>query len=245
MKKFLTFLISLFFIFPLSAAGFKLNFGLTNGFSECTGGKQVQKNVNFWDDFSEFGHYLDYGGFVTADIIFLKDSDIEIGFEYQRTSLNFLSLDGIKYSNGITNISFSQLKIPVLYKFSLPLSKTKAIINSLDFSAGMNFSFILGEQAYKDELTTDVGNFIHNSFNIGLSAKINYSQKLGQGYFFAGIGCDYNLLPYTYQTSINEVNTGRTFSVSPFIGYTFVIKENDYQARITEQSKRITDMDVQ
>ena len=41
-----------------------------------------------------------------------------------------------------------------------------------------------------------------------------------------------------------KINKKLSFSVSPFIGYTFILKEDKGLAKITEKNKRIKDIDV-
>lgn len=238
------FLPFIFLFSPLYAIGYNVNFALDAGVTECLGGKQIEQNLNVWDDFANVGKYINYGGLLSADILFLKTQDIEVGLELKRVKLNYLPKEGNVYSNGATSIEYSLLKIPVLYKISIPLSKTSNLVNSIDIGAGFNASFIIGDEIYKDEVSKDVGKFIYEPYNFGLALKITYNQKIGPGFAFAGLYGDFNFLPYKYSTQNNIIELGRTLSVSPIIGYTFKIKEDLFQSKVTEKNKRIKDIDV-
>lgn len=238
-------LLLILLISPLYAIGYNVNFSFDAGLAECLGGNQVEKNLNAWNDFSNTGKYVNYGGMVSADILFLKNKDVEVGFEFKRVNLNYLAKDGNIYSNGATTIGYSLFKIPVLYKVSIPLSKTNDLVNSVDIAAGVNASFIMGDESYKDEISADVGKFLYKPYNFGLTLKVTYTQKIGPGVAFVGLYGDFNLLPYNYATQNNVVDIGNVMTISPIIGYTFKIKEDTYQSKIKEKSKRIKDIDVQ
>ena len=241
----LRFILPLIFLFsPLYAIGYNVNFALDAGITECLGGNQIEQNLNVWDDVSNIGKYINYGGLLSADILFLKTQDIEVGLELKRVKLNYLTKEGNIYSNEATSVEFSVLKIPVLYKLSFPLSKTNNLVNSVDIGVGLCFSFIFGDQVYKDEITKDAGNFLYEPYNFGISFKATYTQKIGPGFAFIGLYGDFNFLPYKYATQNNITDIGRTLSISPTIGYTFKIKEDIYQSKITEKNKRIKDIDV-
>ena len=242
-RRFLLLLILLFS--PLYAIGYNVNFALDAGLAECLGGKQIEKNLNVWNAFSKAGKFVNYGGIISADILFLDNKDIEVGFELKRVNLNYLSKEGNIYSNGATSIGYSLFRIPILYKVSIPLSKTNDLINSVDIAAGFNASFIIGDETYKDEISADVGKFLYKPYNFGLTLKATYTQKIGPGVAFIGLYGDFNFLPYNYATQNNVVDIGNVMTISPIIGYTFKIKEDTYQSKIKEKSKRIKDIDVQ
>ena len=63
-------------------------------------------------------------------------------------------------------------------------------------------------------------------FNVGISARAAFSQKIGPGKAYAGLKTDINLLSQTYTISGRKVNYGRVIFVAPVIGYTFILKED-------------------
>lgn len=244
MKRALILIYLIINISHIYAIGININYCFNMGFTECLFGKQIKRNVNVWDDKENFNEYINYGNFVSTDIVFNKNLTLEIGAEYKNISLHFYTTNEKMYSNGNTNLQFSILKIPILYKISIPLSKSSKINNFLDFAAGINTSFIISKIIYKDELTKDIGNFISNPVNFGFTLKITYSHKIGPGFLFAGILGDINFNSSKYYVNSYDIDMGKITTISPILGYSIVIKETQYKLKTQEKRKRITDFEV-
>jgi hypothetical protein len=127
----------------------------------------------------------------------------------------------------------------------VPLKNTTSVINSINVAFGPVLSFIAPNQSYKDDLTTNISNYISPSTNIGLELDLTYTHVLGPGKILVGIKTDYNLVQASYKISGKEVGIGSTFSFAPMIGYTFIIKEDKIQTKVTEKNKRIKDIAVE
>ena len=144
----------------------------------------------------------------------------------------------------VINLEYPVLQIPLMAKYSFAINKTTEVIDSLDISGGINLTYISGDQTYKDSLTTDIGKFISPFVNVGVMARAAFSHRIGPGKAFAGLQADFDCIPQGYIIAGRDVNFGNVLSVSPFIGYTFILKEDKGLAKITEKNKRIKDIDV-
>jgi len=246
MKRISILITSLFlFLMPLSAVGYNVNFAVLPGISECCFGQQVETNKNFWDGSSKPVEYFSFGGRISCDVIFTQNMILETGLEYKNTNLNFVTKDVQTYANGEVNLNYSVFQLPILFKYSVPIKKTTSVINSVNVAFGPTLSFIAPNQAYKDDLTTGIQNFISPSTNIGLELDLTYTHVLGPGKILVGLKTDYNLVQASYKISGKEVGIGSTFSFAPMIGYTFIIKEDKIQTKVTEKNKRIKDIAVE
>ena len=132
-----------------------------------------------------------------------------------------------------------------MVKYSFILKKTTSVISCLDLAGGVNISYIIGKQYYIDSVTTYMGNFISPVFNVGASVKAVFSHKIGPGKAFAGLRADMNFIPQNYTISSRKMNIGNILSISPVLGYTFIIKEDKNLSKITEKNKRIKDISVE
>ena len=227
------------------ALGYNVNFGLGAGITECVGGKSVQKNVNLWDDEGgDFLKYLSYGGSITADIVVTDRFSVEAGLAYKMHNLNYITSDDRLYGNGFCQVNYSKIQLPILAKFRYPLTKSSEVLTSIDFGIGVNISHNLPNQVYSDSETNDYGQFLAPTINVGAILQAVYTYKIGPGRAFAGIQADINFIPQEYTMNSRKVNIGNGFSISPVIGYTFVIKEDKDIAKISEINTRIKDMDV-
>lgn len=229
---------------PLFALGYNVNFALSTGISECIGSDQIKKNINFWDDFGNFQNHMNNEGLVTADIVLKQNIAVETGVSYRTFNLVYNSDANGLYGNGNIKLNFSTIEIPVMAKFTIPISKTTDVINGINIGVGLNVSWIIGNQSYQDDLTSYVGNFVTPPFDFGLSMKVTYSHKIGPGNAFAGIKASYSFLSQGYMLGERNVNYGNIISVAPVIGYSFVIKEDKGISKVTEKNKRIKDIDV-
>lgn len=238
------FIISFFSLYSVFSLGYNVNFELDAGIAECITGDQVKENKNFWEDFENVTDYINAGGMLSVDVVFKQNLSAMVGLEVKNNNLNYLTNDGNEYGNGIVKLNYQTIQLPVMIKYSFPLKKTTDVISSIDVAGGVNVSYILGRQSYKDNITNYVGNFIINPFNVGISARAAFSHKIGPGKAYAGLKTDINLLPQTYTISGRKVNYGRVIFVAPVIGYTFILKEDKGLAKITEKNKRIKDIDV-
>lgn len=242
MKK--LFILVLFFMnFPLFSIGFNANFELGAGIAENIGSNQIEKNINIWENFNEFGKYLNLSCSASADVVFTQNMVVEAGVKYKNINLNYITEK--KYANDNVNINFSVIQMPILFKYSIPIIKTVDIISSINIAGGINLSVIAGKQTYTDSLTKDIGNFVSPIFDFGAIVKVTYSHKIGPGKFFCGISADINFIQQKYKISSYDVNIGNVLTVAPVIGYTFILKEDKGVAKITEKNKRIKDIDVE
>lgn len=234
----------LFFISPCAAIGFNINFGLGSGMAECLGGSNVQENVNFWKDGKNFIDYTNPQAYITADIVFTELFTLETGVSFRTINLHYTTKENNLYGNGLCHVNYSAIQLPVLAKFVIPIKKTTELVNSINLSTGLNVSFNLEKQVYTDLLTNYYGKFLSPRVNVGASLQAVYSHKIGPGRAFAGIQTDINFIPMHYLLDTRQVNIGNVFSVSPVIGYSFIIIEDKHQSKITEKNKRIRDIDV-
>ena len=228
----------------LFAFGYNVNFELDAGLSNCLLGKQIQENKFVWDDFGNIPDYITAGGAITADLVLTQEFSVVGGIRFKNVQLNYLTSDGVEYGNGVIHLQYPVLQIPLMAKYSFAIHKTTEIIDSLDISAGVNISCILGDQTYKDSLTTDNRKFISPFVNVGVIARAAFAHRIGPGKAFAGLQADFDCIPQGYAIDGRAVNFGNVLSVSPFIGYTFILKEDKGLAKITEKNKRIKDIDV-
>lgn len=236
--------LSLIFILPIFAIGIDMNFRANVGIAECFFGNQIEKNVNFWEDSENFGKFINHGAAITTNIIFTQDSFVETGLIYANNKLNFCCTDNVSYSNGIVRLSYQEFKIPLIYDYSFTIKKTTEVISSLVVGVGINVSYKFGNELYKDDITTFAGSFISPKFNVEAVIQSYYSHKIGPGKAFVGLSLDLELLQNEYYMEGKKVNVGNGFSVTPMIGYTFIIKEDKGLSKITEKNKRIKDLDV-
>lgn len=243
MKKHI-FLIMILITTPLFSLGYNVNFELDAGITEALFSGQVQENKNFWNDIGKTGYYLNYGGAVIADVIFSENLSVQSGFQYKSLQVNYIISEDRVLGNGLTSLRYQIIQIPVLAKYKIVLKKSTEIIDSLDIAGGLNISCIIGNSSYKDEITTYVGNFISPFIDIGFTAKVTFSHKIGPGNAFIGLKGDINFIPQGYTISGRKMSFGNIATVAPVIGYTFVIKEDKRIAKITEKNKRIKDIDV-
>ena len=228
----------------LFAFGYNVNFELDAGLSNCLLGKQIQENKFVWDDFGNIPDYITAGGAITADLVLTQEFSVVGGIRFKNVQLNYLTSDGVEFGNGVIHLQYLVLQIPLMAKYSFAIHKTTEVIDSLDISAGVNISFILGDQTYKDSLTTDNRKFISPFVNVGVIARAAFAHRIGPGKAFAGLQADFDCIPQGYAIDGRAVNFGNVLSVSPFIGYTFILKEDKGLAKITEKNKRIKDIDV-
>lgn len=228
----------------LFAFGYNVNFELDAGLSNCLLGKQIQENKFVWDDFGNIPDYITAGGAITADLVLTQEFSVVGGIRFKNVQLNYLTSDGVEYGNGVIHLQYPVLQIPLMAKYSFAIHKTTEVIDSLDISAGVNISCILGDQTYKDSLTTDNRKFISPFVNVGVIARAAFAHRIGPGKAFAGLQADFDCIPQGYAIDGRAVNFGNVLSVSPFIGYTFILKEDKGLAKITEKNKRIKDIDV-
>ena len=228
----------------LFAFGFNVNFELDAGLSNCLLGKQIQENKFVWDDFGNIPDYITAGGAITADLVLTQEFSVVGGIRFKNVQLNYLTSDGVEFGNGVIHLQYPVLQIPLMAKYSFAIHKTTEVIDSLDISAGVNISCILGDQTYKDSLTTDNRKFISPFVNVGVIARAAFAHRIGPGKAFAGLQADFDCIPQGYAIDGRAVNFGNVLSVSPFIGYTFILKEDKGLAKITEKNKRIKDIDV-
>ena len=228
----------------LFAFGYNVNFELDAGLSNCLLGKQIQENKFVWDDFGNIPEYITAGGSITADLVLTQEFSVVGGIRFKNVQLNYLTSDGVEFGNGVIHLQYPVLQIPLMAKYSFAIHKTTEVIDSLDISAGVNISCILGDQTYKDSLTTDNRKFISPFVNVGVIARAAFAHRIGPGKAFAGLQADFDCIPQGYAIDGRAVNFGNVLSVSPFIGYTFILKEDKGLAKITEKNKRIKDIDV-
>ena len=228
----------------LFAFGYNVNFELDTGLSNCLLGKQIQENKFVWDDFGNIPDYITAGGAITADLVLTQEFSVVGGIRFKNVQLNYLTSDGVEFGNGVIHLQYPVLQIPLMAKYSFAIHKTTEVIDSLDISAGVNISCILGDQTYKDSLTTDNRKFISPFVNVGVIARAAFAHRIGPGKAFAGLQADFDCIPQGYAIDGRAVNFGNVLSVSPFIGYTFILKEDKGLAKITEKNKRIKDIDV-
>ena len=221
-----------------------MNFELDAGLSNCLLGKQIQENKFVWDDFGNIPDYITAGGAITADLVLTQEFSVVGGIRFKNVQLNYLTSDGVEFGNGVIHLQYPVLQIPLMAKYSFAIHKTTEVIDSLDISAGVNISCILGDQTYKDSLTTDNRKFISPFVNVGVIARAAFAHRIGPGKAFAGLQADFDCIPQGYAIDGRAVNFGNVLSVSPFIGYTFILKEDKGLAKITEKNKRIKDIDV-
>lgn len=241
MKKVLLAFLILFVPFSLVALGYNINFAFLPGITECLGGDEVGSNKNIWEADSQYGKYLSLGGRLSTDIVFSKKFSIETGIEYKNVNLNYSTNSDSLYSNGLVNLNYSVFQLPILFKYSIPIKEQASVISSVNISFGPVFSVISPFQVYKDELTTYSGNFISPLYNAGLEADLSYSHALGTGKILIGIKCDYNFIKQGYKISGNDISFGNTLTVSPLIGYAFVLFEDKSQTHRKEKNRRIKD----
>lgn len=241
--KFLLFAISM--NSSLFAIGYNVNLELAAGFSECLFGEEIEKNKNVWENFGNFENYINTDWELTADIVFKQNFSAVTGIQFKSVQLNYITKDGNAFGNDIVHIHYPSIKIPIMAKYDFVINKTTEVIDSICVAAGLNVSYIVGKQSYKDSLTNYVGDFISKPFNIGVSTKVTFSHKIGPGKAYAGIKSDMNFLPQGYKIGGKDVLYGNVFSVAPVIGYTFIIKEDKELAKITEKNKRIKDISVE
>lgn len=228
----------------LFAFGYNVNFELDAGLSNCLLGKQIQENKFVWDDFGNIPDYITAGGAITADLVLTQEFSVVGGIRFKNVQLNYLTSDGVEFGNGVIHLQYPVLQIPLMAKYSFAIHKTTEVIDSLDISAGVNISCILGDQTYKDSLTTDNRKFISPFVNVGVIVRAAFAHRIGPGKAFAGLQADFDCIPQGYAIDGRAVNFGNVLSVSPFIGYTFILKEDKGLAKITEKNKRIKDIDV-
>ena len=228
----------------LFAFGYNVNFELDAGLSNCLLGKQIQENKFVWDDFGNIPDYITAGGAITADLVLTQEFSVVGGIRFKNVQLNYLTSDGVEFGNGVIHLQYPVLQIPLMAKYSFAIHKTTEVIDSLDISAGVNISCILGDQTYKDSLTTNNRKFISPFVNVGVIARAAFAHRIGPGKAFAGLQADFDCIPQGYAIDGRAVNFGNVLSVSPFIGYTFILKEDKGLAKITEKNKRIKDIDV-
>ena len=228
----------------LFAFGYNVNFEMDAGLSNCLLGKQIQENKFVWDDFGNIPDYITAGGAITADLVLTQEFSVVGGIRFKNVQLNYLTSDGVEFGNGVIHLQYPVLQIPLMAKYSFAIHKTTEVIDSLDISAGVNISCILGDQTYKDSLTTDNRKFISPFVNVGVIARAAFAHRIGPGKAFAGLQADFDCIPQGYAIDGRAVNFGNVLSVSPFIGYTFILKEDKGLAKITEKNKRIKDIDV-
>ena len=228
----------------LFSFGYNVNFELDAGLSNCLLGKQIQENKFVWDDFGNIPDYITAGGAITADLVLTQEFSVVGGIRFKNVQLNYLTSDGVEFGNGVIHLQYPVLQIPLMAKYSFAIHKTTEVIDSLDISAGVNISCILGDQTYKDSLTTDNRKFISPFVNVGVIARAAFAHRIGPGKAFAGLQADFDCIPQGYAIDGRSVNFGNVLSVSPFIGYTFILKEDKGLAKITEKNKRIKDIDV-
>ena len=228
----------------LFSFGYNVNFELDAGLSNCLLGKQIQENKFVWDDFGNIPDYITAGGAITADLVLTQEFSVVGGIRFKNVQLNYLTSDGVEFGNGVIHLQYPVLQIPLMAKYSFAIHKTTEVIDSLDISAGVNISCILGDQTYKDSLTTDNRKFISPFVNVGVIARAAFAHRIGPGKAFAGLQADFECIPQGYVIDGRAVNFGNVLSVSPFIGYTFILKEDKGLAKITEKNKRIKDIDV-
>ena len=234
----------IFFLLPCSAIGFNVNLGLNSGLAESLGGKTVQKNINVWEAENNYIDYFSSGAYITTDLVFTQLFYVELGLAYKNLNLHYITTDENIYSNDMCHLNYSVIQIPVTANYIYQIQKSADIIDGISFGAGLNFSLNVAKQVYTDSLTKYYGKFISPNFNVGATLKATYLRKLGPGYAFAGLSSDINFIPNNYSISGQKVNLGNTLTVSPVIGYKFIIHEDKNLAKITEKNKRISDIDV-
>lgn len=245
MKRFLLSVFLLFsFLTPCAAIGININFGLGSGIGECFGGGNVQKNENFWDSGKNFIDYTNPQAYITTDIVFTELFSLETGFAFRTMNLHYTTTEGNIYGNGVCHLNYSTIQLPILAKFVIPIRKTTELVNSINLSGGINVSFNLEKQVYSDSLTNYYGKFINPFVNVNASLQAVYSHRVGPGRIFAGLQTDINFIPVKYLLDNRTVNIGNIFTVTPVIGYTFIIVEDKHQSKVTEKNKRIRDIEV-
>ena len=157
MKKYL--IIFLFLLpLPLFSIGYNTNIELGVGIAESFGSEQIEHNRNIWNNFTDFGKYLNYCGGLSADVIFSQNAGAEVGVKYKMINLNYETQE--IYANDEVHLNFSIVQIPILFKYSIPILKTVDVISALNIAGGINGSIIVGNQIYVDSITRDNGNFI-------------------------------------------------------------------------------------
>lgn len=229
---------------PCTALGFNINISLGSGMSECLGGQNLQKNLNFWDSGKNFIDYTNPQAYITTDIVFTELFSLETGFAFRTMNLHYTTTEGNLYGNGVCNLNYSTVQLPILAKFVIPIKKTTELVNSINLSVGVNVSFNLEKQVYSDSLTNFYGKFINPVVNFGALLQAVYSHKIGPGRAFAGIQADINFIPVTYYLGNRKVNIGNVLTITPVIGYSFIIVEDKHQSKVTEKNKRIRDIEV-
>ena len=244
-KIYTTFFITILASFSwMFAFGYNVNFELDAGLSNCFIGKQVQENKYVWDDLGNVPSYITAGGSITADLVLTQEFSAVAGIRFKNVQLNYITTDGVEYGNDVIHLEYPVLQIPLMAKYSFAINKTTEVIDSLDISGGINLTYISGDQTYKDSLTTDIGKFISPFVNVGVMARAAFSHRIGPGKAFAGLQADFDCIPQGYVIAGRDVIFGNVLSVSPFIGYSFILKEDKGLAKITEKNKRIKDIDV-
>ena len=227
---------------PLFSIGYNANIEFGAGVAESVGSDQIEHNKNLWDNFAEAANYLSFSGGISADIILSQSYGAEVGLKFKTINLNYVTQKN--YANDEVHLNFSVIQIPVLYKYSIPVVKTVDVVSALSIAGGINVSAITGSQTYSDSITRDNGKFITPIFDVGATVKVTYSHKIGPGKAFIGLNADVNFIPQSYKISGYDFSIGNIVTVSPVIGYTFIIQEDKGLAKITEKNKRIKDIDV-
>lgn len=233
------------FVMPLHSIGYSVNFEFSPAISKTLWGNTVEKNINFWNKDSKFNQSFSLGGLISCDVIFSERISLESGITFRNTNLNYSTINGDEFGNGNIYLKYSLLQIPVLFKYSIPLKKTTSVIDSLNIAGGLVLDYIAPNQSYRDETTTFVGFFLNPFVNCDIEMDVSYTHKIGTGKAIIGLRTDLSFIPSKYKISGREVKIGNLFSISPFIGYSFILKEDLIQAKKTEKNKRIRDISVE
>lgn len=242
MKKYLSILFIITIFFPIYSLGYNVNFELDAGFAGNLFSNQVEKNITAFENFDKISDFLNAGGTISGDVVVTQNISAEVGIQFQNVVLNYSTSK--EFGNGNIKLNYPVLKVPVLFKYTLPLSKTIDKENYLNLAMGINLSYVIGNQSYKDDITTYVGNFVSPKIDCGVTLKATFVQKFGPGKAYIGLRADMNVIPQGYKIGEKDFSYGNIFTVAPVIGYTFSIKEDKGLSKITEKNKRIKDIDV-
>lgn len=202
----------------------------------------MEKILNFWQDVVNIVNYVNFSTGTSEDIIFNQKIAIEAVIKYKMVNLNYTSHK--MYATKPVHINFPIIQIPVLFKCSIPIRKTVSTVSAITFAGGINSSFVVGKQNYADSLSRDIGNFSSPKFDIGMTVEAIYSYKIGLDCLFLGIKADINILQQKYKISGHGFNIGNIVTVSPVLGYTFILREDKELEKINEKNKHIKDIDV-
>jgi hypothetical protein len=220
------------------AVGLDLNVTGLFGSTVGVGGNQVAEHELFWTSPKTFADSFSGGGLVTVDIVWTPSLALETGVGFMHSGLEYSTVDGEKYGNGIISVQYNRIQIPVglqyRYKFKNMMQDSKILI-----TCGVLLSFFSGDQVYKDELTTASSAFLSPSFSQQFYLSLRYMFKLGSGNLIAGISGAIDIAPLSYTINGYTVDVGRSVPVVLELGYSFPILINSATEKENVKKKRV------